>query len=143
MFYCKFLVKKVTWILMEFPCHFLLQIDGSLVQIDTKFHDYSMLLIQVLFVFSAKRWHGFWASSSHGICMTFAKATCRQKDTRKSVSHFLQETLWSIHSRKYLTRKPLTPMTRTKTKHAKTVNSLFRVISKNFIINAKCLGVWP
>ena len=36
---------------MEIPCQFMSQIDGSLVQIDTKFHDYSMSFIQVLFVF--------------------------------------------------------------------------------------------
>ena len=34
--------KNLTWILMKIPCHFMSQIDGSLVQIDTKFHDYSM-----------------------------------------------------------------------------------------------------
>ena len=32
-----------------------------------------MSLIQVLFVFHAGIWHGFWASSSHGISMAFAK----------------------------------------------------------------------
>ena len=35
-------VKNVTWILMEIPCHFMSQIDGSLVDMDTKFHDHSM-----------------------------------------------------------------------------------------------------
>ena len=38
---------------METPCHFLLQIDDSLVQIDTKFHDVSMSFTQILFVFHA------------------------------------------------------------------------------------------
>ena len=31
-------VKDVTWILIEIPCHSMSQIDGSLVEIDTKFH---------------------------------------------------------------------------------------------------------
>ena len=66
-------VKNVTWILMEVPCQFMSQIDGSLVQIDTKFHDYSMSFIQVLFVFNAKTGHGFWKRSSHGISMACAK----------------------------------------------------------------------
>ena len=39
-------VKNVTWILMEIPCRFPSKIDGSLVQIHTKFHDYSMSFIQ-------------------------------------------------------------------------------------------------
>ena len=47
-------VKYVTWILMEIPCHFMSQIDGSLVETDTEFHDYSMSFTQVLFVFHAK-----------------------------------------------------------------------------------------
>ena len=40
-------VKNVTWvwILMELPYHFSAQIDGSLVQIDTKFHDHSMSFV--------------------------------------------------------------------------------------------------
>ena len=68
-------VKNVTWvwILMEIPCHFISQIDDSLVEIYTKFHDYSMSFIQVLFVFHAQTCHGFWTSSSHGISMVFAK----------------------------------------------------------------------
>ena len=40
-------IKNMTWILMKIPCHFSSQIDGSLVQIHTKFHDYSMSFIQV------------------------------------------------------------------------------------------------
>ena len=44
-------LKNMTWILMEIPCHFISQIDGSLVQIHTRFHDYSMSSVQVLFVF--------------------------------------------------------------------------------------------
>ena len=49
------------------------QIDGGLVQIDTKFHDNSMSFIQVLFVFHAQTLYGLWTSSSHRICMAFAK----------------------------------------------------------------------
>ena len=44
-------VKIVIRLIMEIPCHFMSQIDRNLVQIDTKFHDYSMSFIQVLFVF--------------------------------------------------------------------------------------------
>ena len=58
---------------MEIPCHFMSQIDGSLVQLDIKFHDYSMLSIQDLFVFHAGTWRGFWTSSSHGISVAFAE----------------------------------------------------------------------
>ena len=47
------------------------QIGCSLLQIDTKFRDYSMSFIQALFVF--RTWHGFWTSSSHGISMAFTK----------------------------------------------------------------------
>ena len=43
---CVYPVKNVTGILMELPCHVMSQIDGSLVQIHTKFHDYSMSFIQ-------------------------------------------------------------------------------------------------
>ena len=39
---------------MEIPSHFTSQIDGSLVEIDTEFHDYSITFIQVLFVFHSK-----------------------------------------------------------------------------------------
>ena len=46
-------IKNVTWIPMEIPCHFMSQIDGSLVQIHTKFHVISMSFIQALFVFHA------------------------------------------------------------------------------------------
>ena len=52
-------VKNMTWILMEIPCHFTSQIDGSLVQIGTNLHDNSISFIQVLFAFHAKTWHGF------------------------------------------------------------------------------------
>ena len=55
------------------PCHFESQIHVSLVEIDTKFHDYSMSFTQVLFVFRAQTSHGFWTSSSHGISMAFPK----------------------------------------------------------------------
>ena len=63
----------MTWILMKIPCCFVSQIDGSLVEIGTKFHDYSMSFIQILFVIHAQTWHGFWISSSHGISMAFAE----------------------------------------------------------------------
>ena len=46
-------VKNMTRILMEIPSHFLSEIDGSLVQIHTKFHADSMSFIQVLFIFHA------------------------------------------------------------------------------------------
>ena len=49
-------VKNVTWIRMEIPCRFMSQIDGSLIQIDIEFLDYSMSCIQniqVLLVFHA------------------------------------------------------------------------------------------
>ena len=65
-------VKNVTWILMEIPSSFSSQIDGiSLIKLETKFHDYSMAFIQVLFLFHAGTWHGFWTSSIHGISMGF------------------------------------------------------------------------
>ena len=98
-------VKNVTWILMEIPCHFMSQIHCSLVQIDTKFHEYSMSFIQVLFVFHAgtsmdfgqvqvmefpghfpRKWWDF-----HRIWSHFrTKPNYPQKDMRKSLSHFLQ-----------------------------------------------------
>ena len=53
--------------------NFMSQIVGSLVQIHTQFHDDSLSFIQVLFIFHAKTWHGFWTSSSDGIYMAFAK----------------------------------------------------------------------
>ena len=46
--------KNVTGIPVEIPCHFMSQIDGRLVKIDKKFHDYSMTFIQVFFVFHAQ-----------------------------------------------------------------------------------------
>ena len=73
MVYNAYPVKNVTWSLMEIPCHFISQIHGSFVEIDTKSHDYSMLFIQLLFVFHAGTWHGFWTSLGHGISMAFAK----------------------------------------------------------------------
>ena len=72
-FYIDVPVKNVTWILLEIPCHFISQTDGRLVQIDTKFHDHSMSFSQVLFVFHAGAWHGFWRSSNPGISVAFAK----------------------------------------------------------------------
>jgi len=94
---------NMTGILVKIPCHFMSQIDGSLAQIDTKFRDYSMSFIQVWFVFHAKTCHGFYTSSIIGIFMAYAKLwwefhriwshfwpNCREKDMRKSLSHFLQ-----------------------------------------------------
>ena len=63
----------MTWILEETLCHIMSQIDDNLVEIDTKFHDYSMSFIQVLRVFHANTRHGFWTNSSHGIPMAFAQ----------------------------------------------------------------------
>ena len=99
-------VKNMTWALMEIPSHFTSsRIDGiSLVQIHTKFHNHTMSFIHAIFPFHAGTWHGFWTSSGHGISMGFAKKmmgfpgriwshfrpNCRQKDMRKSLSHFLQ-----------------------------------------------------
>ena len=53
-----FPIKNVTRILMEIPCHFSSQLDLVAVsfQIHTKFHDYSMSFIQVLFVYHSKTW---------------------------------------------------------------------------------------
>ena len=70
-------VKNMKSILLEIPFHLTSQIDGSLVQIQTKFHDYSMTIIQVLLVFHAEIWHGFCISSSHGISMAFSKKMSR------------------------------------------------------------------
>ena len=47
-------VENVKWMLIPIPCHFMSQIDGSLLQIDNNFHDYSMSFIQILFVFHAQ-----------------------------------------------------------------------------------------
>ena len=44
----------MTWFLTEIPCHFMSQIDGSLVQIHIKLHDFSMTFIQVSFVYQAE-----------------------------------------------------------------------------------------
>ena len=95
----------MTWIFhLENPCHFMSQIDGSLSQIHTEFHDYSLSFIQVLFVFHAKIWHGFWTSSTHGVSSAFAKKISigfglifesnqtAVKKTRKSLSYVLQGT---------------------------------------------------
>ena len=65
--------KNVIWILMKIPCQLMLQIHVSLVQLQTKIHDHSMSCIQILIIFHAGTWYGFWASSSHGISMEFAK----------------------------------------------------------------------
>ena len=54
--------------------HVISQIDGSLVPIDTKCHDYSMWFIKVLFVYPyAQTRHGFYRSSSHGISMAWTR----------------------------------------------------------------------
>ena len=68
-----FSVKNMTWILRKISFHFMSQIHDSLVQIDSKFHDYSMSFIQLLFDFHAGTWHGSYTSLSHGISMTFTK----------------------------------------------------------------------
>ena len=61
---------------MEIPCHFTSsQIDGSLVKMDTKSHDYSHV-IHPGFMFSMLEHDmdfGLWTSSSHGISEAFAK----------------------------------------------------------------------
>ena len=91
--------------------HVTTRLGGSLVHMDTKFHDYSMSFTQVLFVFHAGTLYGLWTSSSHGISLAFAKkmmgfpvriwshfqSNCRQKDMRKSVLHFLQGTHLIYH----------------------------------------------
>jgi len=53
--------------------HFMSQIDGGLVQIDTEFYDSSMSFIQILFIFM----HVFYKSSSHGISMAFSSKMIR------------------------------------------------------------------
>ena len=40
---------------MEIPCHFMSQIDSKLVEIYTKFHEYSISFIQALFIFHAQK----------------------------------------------------------------------------------------
>ena len=65
-------VTNLTWALMEIPCHFISQIDGSLVQIHTKFHDHSMSFFPVLFIFVLKLDIDF-TSSRRGIAMAFSK----------------------------------------------------------------------
>ena len=52
------------------------QLNGSLIQIDTKVHDYSMSFISRFCLFSMLKHDmdfGFWTSSSYGISMAFAK----------------------------------------------------------------------
>ena len=58
-----------SWKFHVISCHK----SKFVIQIHTKFHEYSMSFPQVLFVFHAAKWHGFWTSSSHGISMVFAK----------------------------------------------------------------------
>ena len=62
----------MTWILMEIPCHFMSQIDSSLVQTDNKFHENSMSFIHVLFVFQVENmtWvlYKFKSWNFHGTC---------------------------------------------------------------------------
>ena len=57
---------------MKIPCHFVSKIDGQFViEIDTKFHDYSMSFIQV---FGFPCWNMTWILDKdkswnyHGIC---------------------------------------------------------------------------
>ena len=72
--------KNMTGILMEIPCNFSSQIDCSLVEIHTKFHDYSMSFLQVLFVFHA------------GISIRFGSIFDQTtvKSTWENLSYFLQ-----------------------------------------------------
>ena len=87
-------------------CIFLSQID--LVAVWSKSTPNSMTIPCHLsrFYLSSmqKTWHGFWASSSHGISMEFAKKmmgfpvriwshfrpNCPQKDKKETLPHFLQ-----------------------------------------------------
>ena len=78
-------VQNMTRILMTIPSHFMSQLDlvrwRFVIEIDTKFHDYSMSKclndIQVLFVICLPCWNMTWilhfTRSSHGISMAFAK----------------------------------------------------------------------
>ena len=69
-------IKNVTWSHGNSRSFLVTnQLGGSLVEIHTKFHDYSMSFIQVLsvFVFHAQTLYGLWTSSSHGMSMAFAK----------------------------------------------------------------------
>ena len=107
--YYVFPVKNLTKILMEIPCHFSSQLD--LVAVWSKSTPNSMTIPCYLYrclyrSFPCKTWHGFWTSSRHGISNAFAKKmmgfpvrisyhfrtkpNCRQKDMRKSLSHFWQ-----------------------------------------------------
>ena len=84
--------------------YFMSQIDGSLVQIHTKFHDFSMLFIQVLFVFHMPKhdmdftevqvmvfpWHDRENDPLDFIEFSHFQPNCHQKDIRNCVSHFLQ-----------------------------------------------------
>ena len=49
------------------------RIDGSLIKIHKKFHDYSWRFVQVLFVFHGITWHGLCTCASHGVYMAFTK----------------------------------------------------------------------
>ena len=79
------------------PRHFLSQVDGSLVQIDTEFHDYSMSFIQVLFSFILEHdmdfgimefpWH---LLKNDGISIGFGVVDQTKLPRRRHrVSHFL------------------------------------------------------
>ena len=52
---------------------FLVKLTTVWSKLTSNSHDNSMSFIQVLFVFHAGTWHGFWTSSSHGISMAFSK----------------------------------------------------------------------
>ena len=98
------LCKKCDMDSLGNSMYFMSQIDGSLVQIHTKFHDYSMLFIQVLFVFHMPLhdmdftevqvmefpWHDRENDPLDFIGFSHFQPNCHQKDITNSVSHFLQ-----------------------------------------------------
>ena len=89
---------------MEISCHFMSQIDGSLVQIDIELLEDFLSFIHILFVFHTKtcqkdfgqveimefQWHLLrkWWDFQRIWCHFWPN--CRQKDMRKSLSQFLQ-----------------------------------------------------
>ena len=96
--------------LIEIPHHFISsQIDGSLVQIHTKFHDYSMLFIQVLFVFHMPLhdmdftevqvmefpWHDRENDPLDFIGFSHFQPNCHQKDKKLRFT-FFAGTVWFI-----------------------------------------------
>ena len=63
----------MKWNLKEVPRHFFRQIDGDLVEIDTKSHDDPMSFTRNLFVFHAQTLYGLWKRFNHGIFMAFTR----------------------------------------------------------------------